>query len=57
MDMFLGAIFPFYDPLALSNTNFSSYINRTFNQDHLVAKILNALITDLPIPATEQTDF
>ena len=46
LDFFLGADFPYgsIDPI---NPNFSSYITRTFNRDHLVAKTLAVLVEDL----------
>jgi hypothetical protein len=46
LDGFLGADFPYaqYNP---GNPNFSAYLTRTFNKEHLVAKTLQALINDL----------
>ncbi len=46
LDFFLGETFPYQsiDPI---NPNFSSYITRTFNKDHLVAKTIGALVEDL----------
>lgn len=45
-EMFLGNP-AYYDPLSTSNPNFSSYLNRTFNTNHLVSKIIFALATDV----------
>lgn len=49
LDFFLGADYPYleYNP---SNANFSSYLTRTFNQEHLVAKTLIPLVQDLAGP-------
>ncbi len=41
-DFFLGADYPFYNP-----TFFPKYIKRTMNKDHLVAKSIEALASDL----------
>lgn len=52
LDFFLGAEYPYlrYNP---NNSNFSAYLTRTFNRDHLVAKSLTPLVEDLlgPPPA------
>lgn len=54
MEMFMGDP-AFYDPLSVTNTNFSSYLNRTFNLDHLVSKIMVAILTEwLPAPANNR---
>jgi hypothetical protein len=45
-EMFLGDP-AYYDPLSTANPNFSTYLNRTFNTDHLVSKIMVALATDV----------
>lgn len=46
LDMFLGAGYPYgvYNP---GNANFSDYLVRTYNQDHLVSKTLQPLVDDL----------
>lgn len=46
LDFFIGESFPYQsiDPL---NPNFSSYLTRTFNKDHLVSKTLAVLVEDL----------
>ncbi len=46
LDFFLGADYPYfkYNP---GNPNFSDYLVRTFNKDHLVLKTLLPLIQDL----------
>lgn len=46
LDLFLGSDYPYlqYNP---GNTNFSAYLTRTFNKDHLVSKALQPLISDL----------
>lgn len=41
-DFFLGADYPLYNP-----TFFPNYIKRTMNKEHLVAKAIEALATDL----------
>lgn len=46
LDFFLGADYPYqrYNP---GNPNFSNYLVRTFNKDHLVMKTLLPLVQDL----------
>lgn len=46
LDFFLGNEFPYqeYNPM---NPNFSNYLVRTFNKDHLVSKTLKPLVNDL----------
>ncbi|MBK7410313.1 MAG: hypothetical protein IPL49_20005 [Saprospirales bacterium] len=46
LDFFLGADYPYaiYNP---GNPNFSQYLTRTYNKDHLTAKILMPLVEDL----------
>lgn len=46
LDFFLGADYPYatYNP---GNPNFSNYLIRTFNQDHLTMKTLKPLVEDL----------
>jgi hypothetical protein len=46
LDFFLGSDFPYLQYLP-NNPNFSAYLTRTFNRDHLVAKSLQPLIQDL----------
>lgn len=53
-EMFIGDPV-LYDQLALNNPNFSSYLNRTFNIDHLPFKIIQALLGDLlPPPSSNR---
>ncbi|MDX1667145.1 MAG: hypothetical protein R3350_07945 [Saprospiraceae bacterium] len=49
LDFFLGEDYPYqrYNP---QNTNFSSYLTRTFNRDHLVVKTLQPLVDELSGP-------
>ncbi|NRB49777.1 MAG: hypothetical protein HRU41_18995 [Saprospiraceae bacterium] len=51
LDFFLGADYPYwkYNP---QNSNFSDYMVRTYNQDHLVSKTLQPLIEDHVGPAS-----
>jgi len=53
LDMFLGSDYPYqsYNP---GNSNFSSYLTRTYNKDHLVAKTMAALVEDLVGPPPGQ---
>ncbi len=46
LDFFLGEDYPYleFNP---SNSNFSAYLTRTFNRDHLVSKSLQPLVQDL----------
>jgi len=46
LDLFLGENYPYrqYNP---GNPNFSEYLTRTFNKEHLVAKTLQPLIDEL----------
>lgn len=46
LDFFLGAGYP-YQRYNLGNPNFSEYLVRTFNKDHLVFKTLLPLVQDL----------
>ncbi len=46
LEMFMGDT-RLYDQLSVQNPNFSSYLNRTFNLDHLPSKIIHALLSDL----------
>lgn len=45
LDFFLGETYPYayYNP---ANPNFSAYLTRTFNKDHLVRKALTPMIVD-----------
>lgn len=45
LDMFLGSSFD-YKKLDPQNANFSDYITRTFNKDHIVPKSLKTIIDD-----------
>ncbi len=49
LDFFLGEDYPYqlYNP---NNSNFSAYLTRTFNRDHLVSKSLLPLVEDLVGP-------
>lgn len=49
LDMFLGARFP-YTSFAGNHPTFSSYLVRTYNQDHLVKKTMDVIIDDLVGP-------
>ncbi len=57
LDFFLGSDYPYqqYNP---NNPNFSAYLTRTFNQEHLVVKSLLPLIEDLlgPPPGDQMLD-
>jgi hypothetical protein len=46
LDFFLGAEYP-YQSYNTGNPNFSNYLTRTFNKDHLVFKTLLPLVQDL----------
>ncbi|HHH50151.1 MAG TPA: hypothetical protein ENK52_04150 [Saprospiraceae bacterium] len=46
LDFFLGADYPYQD-LNPRNPQFSAYLTRSFNKDHLVKKALDAYIDDL----------
>ena len=58
LDFFLGADYPYlaYNP---GNPNFSQYLTRTNNKDHLAAKALLPLVTDLcgPPPGNRLLDI
>ncbi len=49
LDMFLGSDYPYqvYNP---GNSNFSAYLTRTYNKDHLVSRTMNSLVEDLVGP-------
>ncbi len=49
LDFFLGEDYP-YRELDPVNPNFSSYLTRTFNRDHLISKTLMPLVDDLVGP-------
>jgi hypothetical protein len=49
LDFFLGDTFP-YGALNPGNPNFSAYLTRSFNEEHLVAKTLFPLAEDLAGP-------
>jgi len=51
LDMFLGAEYP-YKKLVIKNASFSDYITRAFNKEHLVKKLMDAIIADL-VPDTK----
>lgn len=46
LDMFLGKDYP-YKEMILKNPTFSDYITRSFNKDHIVKKLMDAIILDL----------
>lgn len=46
LDMFLGKDYP-YKAMILKNPTFSDYITRTFNKEHMVKKLMDAIIYDL----------
>ena len=46
LDFFIGESFP-YQAVDPTNPNFSSYLTRTFNKDHLVPKTIKVLVEDL----------
>ncbi len=46
LDMFLGKDYP-YKEMILKNPTFSDYITRTFNKDHIVKKLMDAIILDV----------
>jgi hypothetical protein len=46
LDMFLGVDYP-YKALIIKNATFSDYITRSFNQEHLVKKLMDSVIDDL----------
>ncbi len=50
LDFYLGEGYPYlaYNP---SNANFSAYLVRTFNRDHIVAKSMRILVQDVLGPA------
>lgn len=49
LDLFLGEQYP-YQEIDPYNPNFSSYLTRTYNRDHLVPKTLLPLVQDLVGP-------
>jgi len=53
LDMFLGNDYPYrvYNP---GNSNFSDYLVRSYNKEHLVAKTMTALVEDLVGPPPGQ---
>lgn len=58
LDFFLGADYPYqhYNP---GNPNFSRYLVRSFNKDHLVMKTLQPLLEDMlgPVPGNRLIDY
>jgi hypothetical protein len=53
LDFYLGSNFP-YQQKNPQNPNFSAYLTRSFNADHLVSKTLQPLVDDLiPPPETD----
>lgn len=57
LDFYLGESYPYqrYNP---ENPNFSQYLVRTFNKDHIVAKSMRLLVQDLlgPVPGNRMLD-
>ncbi|MCB0635647.1 MAG: hypothetical protein KDC54_03465 [Lewinella sp.] len=49
LDMFLGADYP-YQRFNPGNAYFSNYLIRTYNRDHLTAKVVRVLVEDLLPP-------
>lgn len=49
LDMFLGADYP-YQRFNPGNAYFSNYLTRTYNRDHLPAKVMRILVDDLLPP-------
>ena len=58
LDLFLGEDYP-YLQYNSGNANFSAYLTRTFNREHLVAKTLQPLVNDLigPPPGSRLLDL
>lgn len=58
LDFFLGDRWP-YDYYNAGNPNFSQYLVRTYNRDHLVAKTLRPLIEDISgqVPGNRFQDY
>jgi len=53
LDFYLGSTYP-YQQKNPQNPNFSAYLTRTFNAEHLVSKTLQPLVDDLvPQPETD----
>lgn len=46
LDLFLGEEYP-YQLIAPQNPSFSSYVTRTFNQEHMAKKVMDVLVEDL----------
>ncbi len=57
LDFYLGESYP-YQQHNPGNTNFSQYLTRTFNKDHIVEKSLRLLVEDIlgPIPGNKMID-
>ncbi|MEM7103525.1 MAG: hypothetical protein AAF502_10370 [Bacteroidota bacterium] len=53
LDFFLGSDYPYQD-INPGNPNFSDYIIKAFNKDHLVSKTLQVLIDDIVGPPSGQ---
>lgn len=58
LDFFLGQDYP-YEQVNPGNPNFSTYLTRTFNEDHLVARTLMPMIEDMvgPEPGSKLLDL
>jgi hypothetical protein len=58
LDFYLGENYPYlqYNP---ANPNFSQYLTRTFNKDHIVEKSIKLLVEDLlgPSPGDKMLDY
>lgn len=53
LDFFLGEKYP-YAKYNFENPNFSNYLTRTYNKDHLVSKCMGAVIDDWVGPAPDR---
>ncbi len=49
LDLFLGNSYP-YKSLDPTNPNFSDYLVRSYNKEHLVSKAMNGVIDDIYVP-------
>ncbi|HMG16423.1 MAG TPA: hypothetical protein VK590_13290 [Saprospiraceae bacterium] len=53
LDFFLGDTYP-YAKMNYENPNFSNYLTRTYNKDHLVSKSMSAIIDDWIGPSPDR---
>jgi hypothetical protein len=49
LDLFLGDEFP-YKAVDPSNPNFSDYLTRTYNKQHMIPKIIDMIMDDIYVP-------